>query len=92
MVVGALFLAKGVSGVGAMMQAVTLGTTWSHGGYYSIRHGIFRDSTAAWRMTRINSAKALGRGGQCCATRWFQDPQIRRLPEYPCLRSIHRCP
>lgn len=50
MVVGALFLAKGVSGVGAMMQAVTLGTTWSHGGY-SIRHGIFRDSTAAWRMT-----------------------------------------
>lgn len=28
-----------------------LGTTWSHGGYYSIRHGIFRDSTDAWRMT-----------------------------------------
>ena len=51
MVVGALFLAKGVSGVGAMMQAVTLGTTWSHGGYYSIRHGIFRDSTASLGMT-----------------------------------------
>ncbi len=51
MVVGALFLAKGVSGCLWCDDAARhTRTTWSHGGY-SIRHGIFRDSTASLGMT-----------------------------------------